>query len=260
VERRDGGYRLVHEEVVAAMGWNAQISLLVGMAAAAAMYKAGVGLLRTLPPPDRDVVRTVRRAARGLGVVWPDGSDYATVVRGLDGSVPAEAALLAIAARGLRGAGYLALAPGLELPTDDDAHRHAAVAAPYAHVTAPLRRLADRPTTEVCLALFAGTDPDPEVVASLPALPKAMAQAAGREGSVARAVIDLVEAVLLAPRVGEVIPATVVSVSPDGSTVVLTDPAVQTLVRGHELPLGEEVTLRIDAADPVARTVDLSPA
>ena len=48
-----------------------------------------------------------------------------------------------------------------------------ASAAPYAHVTAPLRRLVDRFGTEVCLALAAGAEPAPELRAALPELPGA---------------------------------------------------------------------------------------
>lgn len=259
VLRSDGAYRLVLEHVVPAMGWNAQISLLTGMQAAQAMLDGGVGLLRTLPPPPREVVRVVRRTARALGVTWPDGTDYATAVRGLDSDVAAEAALLALAARGLRGAGYLALMPGAT-PPEGAAVEHAAVAAPYAHATAPLRRLADRFALEVCLALFAGAEPAAETVAALEGLPKAMAQASSREGSVARAVVDLVEVLLLAPRVGETVAATVVAADDERSTVIITQPAVQATVAGHELPLGEVVRLRIEAADLGTRRVQLTPA
>ena len=253
----DGRYRLEQEHVVAAMGWNAQISLLAGMTAGSLMLEAGVGLLRTLPPPDDDVVRTVRTTAQALGVDWPEGTTYAERVRTLDGDLPAEAALLVLAARGLRGAGYLALTPGERRPDDEDA-RHAAVAAPYAHVTAPLRRLCDRAANEVCLALFAGATPPAAVVDRLPDLPKAMAQARGREGAVTRAVLDLVEALLLKPSVGRVLPATVVAAGEDRSTVVLADPAVQAQL-DHVLPLGERIHVRVELADPATRSVVLHP-
>jgi exoribonuclease R len=42
-------YRLEREQVVSVMGWNAQISLLVGMTAGQAMLDAGVGLLEVTP-------------------------------------------------------------------------------------------------------------------------------------------------------------------------------------------------------------------
>src|SRR5690606_5662519 len=47
VQQPDGSWTLEHEQVVPAMGWNAQISLLTGIVAATAMLEAGVGLLRT---------------------------------------------------------------------------------------------------------------------------------------------------------------------------------------------------------------------
>jgi exoribonuclease R len=250
-------YRLELEAVVPVMGWNAQISLLTGMTAGAAMLEAGIGLLRTLPPPRSDVVKTVRTTASALGVEWPAEVTYADRVRSLDGDRPAEAALLVLAARGLRGAGYLALVPG-EPPPDDDDARHAAVAATYAHVTAPLRRLGDRIANEVCVALFAGRPPDAALVGQLPDLPKAMAEARGREGAVARAVIDLVEALLLRAHVGRTLSGTVVATGEGRSTVVLSEPAVQAQVDGA-LALGAHVDLRVDAADPVARTVELRP-
>jgi exoribonuclease R len=248
-------WRLEREQVVPVMGWNAQISLLVGMTAGQAMLEAGTGLLRTLPPPSDAVVRRVRTTARALDVDWRDDVGYAERVRALDGDVPAEAALLVLAARGLRGAGYLALVGGAPTP-DGDAVRHGAVAAPYAHVTAPLRRLCDRHANEVCLALFGERTPPADVVDRLPDLPKAMAQARGREGAVARAVIDLVEALLLEAHVGRTLPATVVAADEDRSTVVVADPAVQADVQAA-LPLGERVQVRVEAADPRTRTIEL---
>ncbi|MFL6206176.1 MAG: RNB domain-containing ribonuclease [Acidimicrobiales bacterium] len=253
----DGGYRLEREHVVPAMGWNAQLSLLAGMTAGDTMLRAGVGLLRTLPPPHDEVLRTVRRTARALGVDWPDGTTYQERVRTLDSDVPEEAALLLLAARGLRGAGYLALVPGEPPPAGDEA-RHAAIAATYAHVTAPLRRLADRYANEVCVALFAGRGVAPEISERLPDLPKAMAKANGREGAVARAVIDLVEALLLRSSVGSSLRGTVVATGEGRSTLVLPDPAVQTEI-AQELPLGEDVEVRVVAADASTRSVVLEP-
>jgi len=254
----DGGrYRLEREQTVPAMGWNAQISLLTGMTAGAAMLEAGVGILRTLPPAHDDVMRTVRRTAAALEVDWPAEMTYAERVRTLDGDEPAEAALLVLAARGLRGAGYLALVPG-EPPPEGAVLVHSAVAAPYAHVTAPLRRLADRLANDVCLALFGGGPVSPNVVHQLPDLPKAMAKANGRESAVARAVIDLVEALLLGSHVGEVLAASVVASADGRSTIVLPEPAVQTEL-AEELPLGESIHVRVDGADPVARSVQLRP-
>lgn len=259
VVREGGEYRLEIEASVPAMAWNAQISLLTGMVAAATMLDADVGLLRTLPPPDDDVIAVVHRTARALGVAWPEGASYAAVVRELDGHDPDEAALLALAARGLRGAGYLALGAGEPTPEAPDAIRHAAVAAPYAHVTAPLRRLCDRATTEVCLALYANTPVPDDIRASLAALPSDMARALSRESAASRAAVDLVEALLLRAHVGSTMTATVVSAKEGRSTVVIAHPAVQATVRGHELPLGDEVQVRVESVDVEGRQVELAP-
>ena len=94
VESDNGGYRIEFETTVPAMAWNAQISLLAGMVAAERMVTAGVGLLRTMPPPEGYVVDRVRRTARALHVAWPDGESYADVVRDLRSDVPDQAALL----------------------------------------------------------------------------------------------------------------------------------------------------------------------
>ena len=257
---RDGdAYRLELEVPVPVMGWNAQISLLTGMVAARAMLDAGVGLLRTLPPPDDEVIKVVRRTARALGVAWPEGASYAEVVGGLDGTVPDHAALLALAARGLRGAGYLALGAGDPPPADADAVCHAAVAAPYAHVTAPLRRLCDRPTIEVLLALYADQPVPEDVIASLAEMPKAMARAGAREAGASRAAVDLVEALLLRPRIGETVSAAVVSSDDQRSTVVVGALAVHVSVDAPNLPIGETLQVRVDAADPTTRQVKLTP-
>jgi exoribonuclease R len=264
VEAADGGYRIAFEATVAAMGWNEQVSLLVGMVAAERMVAAGVGLLRTLPPPGDEVAARVRRTARALGVAWPDGAGYAEVVRGLRGDVPDEAALLALASRGLRGAGYLAL-PDVDVDADAGGApgparlEHAAVAAPYAHVTAPLRRLVDRYGAEVCLAVEAGEAPPAWAIDALPGLPDTMRAAGARESNAGRAAVDLVEALVLRPMVGRRLAVTVVSADEGGSTVVCRDPAVQARVRDAQLPLGEEVVVTVTAADPTGPAITLTP-
>ena len=181
-------------------------------------------MLRTLPAADpRDVAR-LRRTARALGVPWPEGAGHAEVVSGLDASDPAQAALLAEAATLMRGAAYVAFDG--ERPAYAE---HAAIAAPYAHTTAPLRRLVDRFVGETCLALSAGV-PVPEWVrAALPELPSRMASGDARASAYERACLDLVEAALLADRTGEVFDAVVVDVREDRTSgvVQLRDPAVR---------------------------------
>ncbi|MCW2608521.1 MAG: ribonuclease, partial [Frankiales bacterium] len=72
-------------------GWNAQISLLTGLAAARIMLDGGVGLLRTLPPAAAEDVAALRRSALALGVAWPEGTAYGELVSGLDPALPAHA-------------------------------------------------------------------------------------------------------------------------------------------------------------------------
>ena len=127
-------------------------------------------MLRTLPEAPADAVRVLRRSAHALGIEWAHPMSYAELIRSLDSSDPHHAAFLEDATSLLRGAGYTAFDGELpELAT------HAAVAAEYAHATAPLRRLVDRYVSEVCLSLCAG-----ETVPGVGA--GCAAGAAGRDG------------------------------------------------------------------------------
>jgi exoribonuclease R len=227
-------------------GYNAQISLLTGIAAARLMLAGRVGVLRTLPPADPGALRRLRRTARALRIAWPDEEPYPDFVRSLDPGVPAHAAMLNACTELFRGAGYAAFDG--EPPEHT---QHAALAVDYAHVTAPLRRLVDRFAGEVCLALCGGR-PVPEWVrAALPALPELMATAEARSKKYERAVVDLVEVSLLHDRIGGEFTGTVIDVESDGrrGTVMLAEPAVQARVTGTDLPLGSEVHLLLTSAD-----------
>lgn len=235
--------------------WNAQISLLTGMCAARLMLDGRVGVLRTLPPADPRDVERLRRTAHALGVAWPDGADHATVVRGLDAAVPAQAALLAEATSLLRGAAYVAFDGDVPEQT-----LHAAIAAPYAHTTAPLRRLVDRFVGETCVALCAGTDVPGWVREALPSLPDLMTAGDRRASAYERGCIDLVEAALLAGREGEEFDAVVVDLRDHGSSgvVQLREPPVRGRVDGADgsaLPLGADVRVRLVAASVADRAV-----
>ncbi|GGN29351.1 exoribonuclease R [Actinoplanes campanulatus] len=137
---------------------------------------------------------------------------------------------------------------------------HGGVGAPYAHVTAPLRRLADRYATEICLALHAGRTVPDWAMEALTRLPKAMSSTDRVASAADRGAIDLAEAVLLQGRVGEVFEAAVLDRDepsgkrPAGGTIALDDPAVRAKCLG-DLPLGSRIDVRLTAADPVTRTV-----
>ena len=154
--------------------WNAEISLLTGTMAARIMLDAGIGVLRTLPAADPDAVDALQKVARGLGIDWPAAATPAELLAGLPRGTPAALALRRAATSLLRGAGYTAFDTAGGAPPPADAG-HAGIGAPYAHVTAPLRRLVDRFGTELCLAVTAGAEVPGWLRAALPTLPETMA-------------------------------------------------------------------------------------
>ncbi|HEX7168690.1 MAG TPA: RNB domain-containing ribonuclease [Acidimicrobiales bacterium] len=254
-----GRYELVYRAPLAVEGWNAQLSLMTGMAAAGLMLDAGVGVVRKLPAPSPDTVDALRRRARALDVPWPRGAPYAHVIRSLEPAVPDHAAFLAQATRLFRGAGYASFdEPDLPRPADP---AHAAVAAPYAHVTAPLRRLVDRFANEIVLAVTTGREPPAWAREALAELPELMQAARQREGSADARAADLVEAVVLSGRVGDVLDAVVVGTGERGAQVQVRRPAVLARLSpsaSHALSAGDVVRVRVVSADPAARRVELA--
>ncbi|HET7356395.1 MAG TPA: RNB domain-containing ribonuclease, partial [Nocardioidaceae bacterium] len=99
-------YSLQFREMLPVEEWNAQISLLTGMAAASLMVYARVGLLRTLPPPDPRDVQRLHRTAKALDIEWPAEQLYPDFIRSLDPSKPNHAAMVLASTRLLRGSGY----------------------------------------------------------------------------------------------------------------------------------------------------------
>lgn len=246
----DGGYELRYAAPLPVEDWNAQISLLCGIEAARIMLAGGSGLLRTLPAPEPAALERLRRSAAALGVDWPSGRSYPEFVRALDPATAVGGALLTQCARTLRGAGYTAF-DGTP-PADPG---HAAIAAPYAHVTAPIRRLCDRVANEALLAHAAGRPVPGWVGAALTPASEAMAAAGRRAGALERGAIDLVEALLLADRVGERFTGVVVDVDDRGALVQLRDPAIQGRTTGDGLTLGSEIQVTVREADPERRVV-----
>ena len=242
--------------------WNAQISLLAGMAAADMMLAADVGVLRTMPPPSGETLVRYHRQAAALGARWPAELPYGEFLRSLDRSDPRQLALVHEAAVLFRGAGYTAFEG--DVP---EVAEHAAVAAEYAHVTAPLRRLVDRFGLVVCESLCRDVEVPAWVREALPTLPGLMAASDRVVNAVDRACTSAVEAAVLGSRVGEEFPAVVVDVVPDGGgegrdgargVVQLVDPPVVAPVLGP-VRLGAGIRVRVDAADVDAGTVRLVP-
>jgi len=250
----DGRWSLTYRDLLPVEEWNAQISLLTGMGAAEIMLYGEEGLVRTLPPAPDWTMAKLRRTAAALGVEWDPDTDYPDFVRSIDPNTPTGAAMLNACTGLLRGAGYVAFDGGVPEHIE-----HAALANEYAHVTAPLRRLADRYAGEIAVALCADTDIPPWVRAKLKDLPKVMTATGQKASRFERAVTDLVEAALLADRVGESFEATVVDLDdkdPEKGTVVLAELAVEAPVRSdRRLPLGHTVSVRLAEADVASRKV-----
>ena len=249
VEAGPQGYELAWRAPLPVEGWNAQISLLTGQAAADLMLGARVGVLRTLPRADPGAVARLRRAAQGLEVPWPETLTHAEFIRTLDPATPAHAAVLAETTVLLRGSGYQAF--------DGDAPRearHAGVGAAYAHATAPLRRLVDRYVGEVCVAASAGDEIPDWAREKLPELPETMERSNRRAQQYGGGIVSAVEAALLARSVGRVFEAVVTETDDRGGVVQLADPAVSARCEGR-LPLGERVDVRLTLADVAKRQV-----
>ena len=258
------GYRLAYRVPVPAEQYNAQISLLTGMCAARIMVECGIGILRTLPPARPEDYARLRRVAAALGIDWPAAQPYPELVRGLDHAIPAHAAFMEQAMSLFRGSGYLAFGVGgVGVPADDEAADseeavHSAIAARYAHVTAPLRRLVDRYGEEVCIAACAQA-PVPEwVLQALPDLPGIMEQTGKRARAIGRGALTALEALVLRGHEDEVFDGVITSERDGRGELVLTEPAVVTEVRGGSgqsggrLPVGERVRVRLLSADPAA--------
>jgi len=251
VERTDDGYELVFRAPLPVEGWNAQISLMAGQAAAELMLDAHIGVLRTLPQADEGSLGRLRRTAKALGVEWPKGMEYPDFIRTLDPTISAHAAVLSEATVVLRGSGYRAFDD--EVPTQA---KHAGVGAEYAHTTAPLRRLVDRYVGEVCVSISSGAEVPEWVHAALPMLPREMELSNRRAQQFESGVVSAVEAAVLEQSIGDTFDAVVVDLSEHhgGGTVQLRDPAVTARCTG-DLPLGEEVLVRLTEADVQKRVV-----
>ena len=257
VHRLDGHWHLSYRVNQPVEDWNAQISLLTGAAAARLMVQAKVGVLRTLPPPDPRAIARLRLTAKALRIAWPTDQGYPDFIRSLDPTQPRHVAMMTSSTTVLRGAGYAAFNGSVPAQS-----LHSALAMQYAHVTAPLRRLVDRYTGEVCLALCAGLSVPNWVLAALPELPPTMQRCDQRANKYERAVIDLTETMMLASRVGDSFDGTIVAV--DGSdksgsgVVMLRDLAIEARVTSAmPLELGAEVAVKVVEADPALRVVRL---
>lgn len=271
IQLPDGGYRIAAAPQLPVEDWNAQISLMTGMAAAALMMAGKVGILRTMPAPDERSLRHFKRQTTALGKPWDDSLSYGEYLRTLDPTDPRQLAILHSAGMLFRGAGYTTFDG--EVPAESV---QSAIGAPYAHTTAPLRRLVDRFVLVICEALSNGREVPDWARAALAELPAIMASSDQLAGKMERMALDTVEAALLVNHIGQEFDATVISGSkpiktngngkPNGSgnggngnggpsgTIQIAEPAVTARCFG-EMESGTLVRVRLVSADIATRQV-----
>jgi exoribonuclease R len=262
-----GGYRIVAAPSLPVEDWNAQISLMTGMAAAQLMLDGKVGILRTMPAPDERSLLHFKRQTKALGKPWDGEITYGEYLRTLDASDPKQLAILHSAGTLFRGAGYTPFDG--ELPPNVI---QSAIGAPYAHTTAPLRRLIDRFVLVICEALSNGHPIPAWAREALPSLPEIMASSDQLAGRLERLAMDTVEAALVANHIGEEFDAVVISGSKPSNgaangngkgngngngpfgIIQIAEPAVTARCDG-ELESGTKVRVQLLKADIASREI-----
>jgi exoribonuclease R len=254
IDKVDGRYVASRRMQLPAENWNAELSLLTGMEAATIMLNGKVGILRTMPPADPESIDRFRHQTNALGHPWPTSQDYGDYLATLDGSNPKHLAILHAAGSLFRGAGYT---PFDGVPPTNTIQ--SAVGAPYAHVTAPLRRLVDRFGLVICEALAAGHPVPDWARTALPELPVEMARSNNVAGQLDHRSLDAVEAAILEPRIGETFEGVIIAQNKSGSVVQLLDPAVTAECSGHTAN-GTSLHVTLVQADVATSTVLFAPA
>ncbi|MFD8878776.1 RNB domain-containing ribonuclease [Corynebacterium xerosis] len=262
----DGRWELHLDARPPVMDFNSEISLLAGMVAGQMMAEAGVGVLRTLRPAGEEALAEFRVAARALGYELADGAGVAEVsafLAGVDADSPRGMAVMKDASRLLRGSGYQRLGSLDDGSADasEGVPVHSGVGGPYAHVTAPLRRLIDRFGLEYCLAIAAHRRGETETL-EVPAWVdggvdeaiSSMATSGQLASRVDRACLDLTEAVVLEPWVGHAFDSAVLHDRGEEVEVFVFEPPVFANCRGTTgagvPPEGSAPRVSLVTADP----------
>jgi VacB/RNase II family 3'-5' exoribonuclease len=227
---------------------NAALSLAANLAIADALLAHRTGLFRVMAEPDQWAVNRLRHSAKALGLVWPKHLPLKQFERGLDSANPRHAAFKAEIRRAGPKASYAPYQSGI-VPW------HSAMAATYAHATAPLRRLADRYVIEAALQIANGQAVPEELDAIFQQLPAVMAKAEERAGQVDRATLGLAEAVVLEGREGSRFKAVVTDVDDRGARIQLSDPAVIARVDGKGVMPGDAMSVELVNVDVAHRQI-----
>jgi exoribonuclease R len=249
VERAGDGYQLLFRPRLPSEDHNAAMSLATNLAVAQVMLQARTGLFRVMAEPDERAVRRLRHTAKAFGLTWPEAQPLEQYVRTLDGADPRQAAFMLAVRRAGGGADYVQFEDGV-VPW------HAAMAATYAHATAPLRRLADRHVVLATLALANGQPVPDDIAEAFTRLPATMDKADSVGSTIDRAVVDLAEAVIMHGHEGESFDAVVTDDDPDTTRIALCDVAVLSKVRAHGVRPGDELRVKLVKVDVSKRTVE----
>lgn len=251
VRRPGGGFELRFRPRNDAENQNAAMSLATNMAVADALLEAKTGLFRTMPGVDERRLGRLRHTARAFGLDWPKEMSLGDFERSLPRGEPRTSAFLLAVRRAGGGASYTPYAE-----VEGDTPWHAAVAATYVHATAPLRRLADRYVIEATLAIANGRAVPDEVEQAFTELPEAMRRGDSRANRVDRAAIDLAEAIVLQDQVGDVFDAVITDEDDRGVRIQIREPAVVARTTARRVDPGDEIQVKLVAADPVSRSID----
>jgi exoribonuclease R len=228
---------------------NSTLSLAVNMAIGNLMCRARVGLFRVMDDPAPRAIVSLRRTAEAIGIHWLHTESLRDLQRRMDPENQSHQRFLLEARRAGGRASYAIF-------NESKPPWHGAIGAIYAHATAPMRRLGDRYVLDLASHLFK-REPVPALLAiRIAMMPEIMQRSESRSSAVERAVIDLLEAVSLQGRIGEVLDAEVVDAA--AGIVQTTDSAIRAKATTLKNAVdGEKVKVRIDAANPKTRTVKL---
>jgi VacB/RNase II family 3'-5' exoribonuclease len=243
-----GHFELRFRPLMPAERRNAAMSLACNLAVADLLQAHQTGLFRVMAEPDARALGRLRQTARAFGLSWADAAPLAQFEKTLDQTDPRHAAFMLAVRRAGQGADYVPYRAGV-IPW------HSAMAATYAHATAPLRRLQDRYVVQAALAVANGQPVPEAVTAAFPKLPAVMDKAEARANTIERAVIDLAETAILANRVGDYFEAVVTDLGEQGARIQLCDLPVVARTTAHGVTPGDRIRVKLEAADPAQRTL-----
>ena len=242
----EGHFRLLFRPQQETELQNASLSLAANLAIADTLLAHRIGLFRIMAEPDKRAMNRLRHTAKALGLVWPVNMTLKQFEAGLDHADPRHAAFIIAVQRAGPKASYAPYQPGI-VPW------HSAMAATYAHATAPLRRLADRYVIEATVQVANGQAVPDELATIFQRLPAVMARAEEKASQIDRATLDLAEAVMLEGREGSRFSATVTDVDERGARIQLSNPAVVARLDGKGALPGDTILVELISVDVAHR-------